>query len=173
MCEVKPGPRCPADTRSVAGETQAAYDAAYPDGPPVDPLAAAAEEYRMAHRAPRDDGYGRPITRLMETDPDIYDHPEWYGSGDVDEETMRQLEAARRDPQAKVTIYRAAPPDVGQINDGDWVTLSRTYAEQHAMQSDDPSEDWPVMATQVPANQVFWDGNDLAEFGYTGPTVTP
>lgn len=69
MCEVKPGPRCPADTRSVAGETQAAYDAAYPDGPPVDPLAAAAEEYRMAHRAPRDDGYRVGVLRRRRAGP--------------------------------------------------------------------------------------------------------
>lgn len=41
MCETKPGPRCATDTRAAASDRYGQYASAHPDGPPVDPLAAA------------------------------------------------------------------------------------------------------------------------------------
>ena len=79
---------------------------------------------------------------------------------------MAQLVTARDHQDALLRIYRALPGEYDQINTGDWVTLSRDYAEQHAA-----GEGWPVIYADVPAHQVFTDGNDLAEFGYTGPTL--
>lgn len=130
--------------------------------------------YRLSHTAPRDDGYSNPIDRLAESfGDDVYDHPEYYGSGECDEETMRQIMLVRGNPDAMVTVYRAVPPGVHVVNPGDWVTLSRDYAQQHAMNDTDPEKDWPVLEYQVPASRVFTDGNDLAEYGYDGPVLSP
>jgi len=129
--------------------------------------------YRLSHTAPRDDGYSNPIDRLADSfGDDVYDHPEYYGSGECDEETMQQIQFVRGNPDALVTVYRAVPPGVKEVNPGDWVTLSRAYAEQHAMDDTDPAKDWPILAHQVPASSVFTDGNDLAEYGYDGPVLS-
>lgn len=123
--------------------------------------------YRGVHRAPGNDDYCNSLDRLAESfGAEVYDHPEFYGSGESDPETMAQLLAARGNPEATVTIYRAAPSEVETINAGDWVSLSRAYAERHAIQDDDEANDWPVIEQRVRAAQVFTDGNDLAEFGY-------
>lgn len=128
-------------------------------------------DYRMGHTAPVDDGYSNPITRLTDGffGDDVYEHPDWYGV--ADEETMQQLTTVRDDPQATVRVYRAVPHDHPEINSGDWVTLSRDYAEEHAFDLDAPGVDGEVVSMEVPATQVFTDGNDLAEYGYTGPST--
>lgn len=132
-----------------------------------------AQEYHGAHQAPTDDGYCNPIANLEKSfGPDVYEHPEFYGSGQCDDETMLQLLAARDTPEATVRIYRAAPHGVGEINRGDWITLSCEYAEQHAIQDGTKEHDWPIISTVVPASTVFTDGNDLAEYGYDGPQLT-
>lgn len=130
------------------------------------------EDYRMGHRAPTNDGYCNPIDRLADSfADDVYEHPEYHGGGECDEETMRQLLAARNNPDATVRIYRALPPGLGDINSADWITLSEDYAREHAIQDSDPGHDWPVVHADVPARTVFSDGNDLSEFGYDGPAL--
>lgn len=128
--------------------------------------------YHGAHTAPANDGYSSAITELTKAFPeDVYEHPEWYGSGEVDAETMAQLLKARDNPEATVRVYRALPPDVGRINRSDWITLSRAYAQEHAIQDSEAANDWPVIHADVPAATVFSDGNDLMEFGYDGPDL--
>lgn len=129
--------------------------------------------YQGTHQAPTDDGYCNSITALAKSfGPDVYEHPEFYGSGECDEETMRQLLTAKDNPAALVTIYRALPAGLTAINPADWVTLSLAYANQHAIQDDNPSHDWPIVSASVPAICVYTDGNDLAEYGYDGPALT-
>lgn len=132
----------------------------HPDGAPV---------YQLAHTAPVDDGYSHPITALTEAFPaDVYEHPDWYGTPDA--ETMQQLGAVRNDPGVELTIYRAVPADHQEINRGDWVTLSRQYAETHAMDLG-PDGDGVVVSATVPADMIFTDGNDIAEYGYVGERI--
>lgn len=103
---------------------------------------------------------------------DVYDHPEWYSFDGYEREIGPILRAVRGKPDAMVTIYRALPPGAPRvINTGDWVTLSERYARQHAMNSDDPTEDWPVISAQVPARTVRSGGNDIIEWGYWGGPV--
>jgi len=78
----------------------------------------------------------------------------------------RVIRAVRGRPDAAVTIYRAAPPGTSAINSGDWVTTSRAYAAVHGRHATDPAQDWPVISMQVPVRDVYWGGNDFAEFGY-------
>lgn len=99
----------------------------------------------------------------------VYSHPEWYGHGEpkVDRETVAQMHAARGNPDAQVTIHRAVPPGVEEINPGDWVSTSRSYAQQHGMHPTDSSKDWPVLSRVVPARTVReGSGNSMHEWGY-------
>ena len=100
---------------------------------------------------------------------DMLDHPEWYFSMDDDGawETVRTLKAIQGSPDAEVTVYRGAPK--GELNQGDWVTLSKSYAEIYAgdgMYSDNP--DSKVYSFKAKASELSFDGDDISEFGYWG-----
>lgn len=125
-------------------------------------------DYRLGHQAPAEDGYSAPLSAaLTRFGPDVLDRPDLYGAWD--EETIRQMRAAVEDPDALVRVYRAVPPEHLGINRGDWVTLSRAYAHQHGHL--DGSTDWPVVFADVPAGEVWTDGNDPSEYGYDGPDL--
>lgn len=100
---------------------------------------------------------------------DFLDHPEWYLSmQDAGaDETVRILRRIQGNPNSEVTIYRGAPS--GELNKGDWVTLSRSYAEQYAygnLYSDNESS--RVYSFKAKASELSFDGDDLSEFGYWG-----
>lgn len=128
--------------------------------------------YRGGHQpTPPDEDVGTGHNLTVNTPPDVYDKPHWYGATKgVSDETVRQVRAARGKPDHPIDIYRAAPPHVEHINPGDWVTPSRKYAEQHAAQTDNPAEDWPILHARVPAKHLSWPADSIDEFGYFGPT---
>ena len=69
-----------------------------------------------------------------------------------------------KDPMVKV--YRAVPKSIkeGNLRNGDWVTPSRKYAEMHG---DNRLEgDYRIIEQEVPAGQIWWDGNDINEWGF-------
>tara|TARA_R110001583_G_scaffold12153_3_gene54098 strand:- start:1718 stop:4123 length:2406 start_codon:yes stop_codon:yes gene_type:complete len=75
---------------------------------------------------------------------------------------------ARNNPDAEVTIYRAVPKGIDTVNEGDFVTLSPKYAEQHAasgygLGGDEVGE---VISQKVKVKDVLWAGDDINEFGY-------
>lgn len=122
------------------------------------------EDYKMSHR-PNENG--ARSHNLIESDnipKDMYS--EWYGSrGSVaDGESITALKMIRDDPNAKVTIYRAAPND--SLRNGDWVTFSKTYAEQHADSNTGAGNNLSVHSFQVKASDVRWAMDDINEFGY-------
>ena len=82
-------------------------------------------------------------------------------------ESMAQLRAAKGNPDKVLTIYRGGP--VGEMNKGDWVTLSKQYAKDHA-ESQDP-ETYKVWDSKVKASDLRWSMDDLADFGYFGEPV--
>lgn len=81
-------------------------------------------------------------------------------------ESYRVLKTIQGNPDAEVTIYRSVPHGIDKINDGDWVTLSKTYAKEHGLHETDATKDLPVISTRVKAKDIGWDGNDLNEFVY-------
>jgi hypothetical protein len=95
---------------------------------------------------------------------------QYYGTGnpDYDDESYEAIMRAYGDPDAEITIYRGVPKDVDDINSGDWVTLSKKYAEDHASYGYGPRGDeaGKVLYKKVKVKDVFSDGNDLNEFGY-------
>ena len=110
-------------------------------------------------------------TRSATIPPDVYEHPEWYAWGEHTAACARVIRAVRGRPDALVRVYRAAPPGVTSINNGDWCTIAAGYAREHAMQSDDPADDWPVYYADVPAHTVRTGSGDIVEWGYFGPDV--
>jgi 8-oxo-dGTP pyrophosphatase MutT (NUDIX family)/GNAT superfamily N-acetyltransferase len=117
---------------------------------------------------------GPALHELGHSYPDIYDHPEYYGSMHErpGRESARALKRAKGiGPDDQVSIYRAAPHGVTTFNHGDWVTLSPSYAQQHSRHPTDESRDMPIYKAQVAAKHVHWDENDINEFGYSGPEV--
>lgn len=130
-------------------------------------------EYQLTHRAPvgdsDDDGSVGSLDNLDHIyPPDIYDNPRMYPGWDT--ETVQQLATARGNPDAMITVYRAVPEGVTVINRGDWVTLSREYADTHNRSHLNSSG--IILETQVPASRIWSDANSLAEFGYGGDTLT-
>lgn len=123
--------------------------------------------YRGYHRAPsRLDDVGGPATDV-ETGlmPDFYKRPNIYTTGmpEADRESVEVLMSIRNKPDAMVTIYRAVPNNVKTINEGDWVTLSPSYAESHLASN---VEGGHVISMRVPARDLWFDGNSINEFGY-------
>lgn len=124
------------------------------------------EEYGINHR-PNDSGpRAFDLTEDNLMPGDVYDHPEWYSAMEpkVIRETMTQLKKVRGKPDAELVIYRAGP--VGEMNPGDWISLSKEYARTHA-DAQDP-ENFKVWQAKVKAADVRWAMDDLAEFGYWG-----
>lgn len=128
--------------------------------------------YRMQHRPP-DTDFGSPHHDISEdVMPGLYDNPEWHDhSGEPSYwDAFRHVLRTRGKPEAKVTIYRSLPAEHAHqgFRPGDWVSTSEEYARRHGQQSD-PEHDWPVIRTTVPAKHLQTEGNDLREWGYTGP----
>lgn len=112
-------------------------------------------------------------SRFHEADkayPDIYEHPEYYTSdgtrhGDAhDSEAMHSIRRAQGNPDAKIRMFRAVPKHVVQINPGDWVSTSRTYAKDHAY----GEKDWHVLEGVAKANDLIHTGDSIHEQGYVG-----
>jgi hypothetical protein len=128
-----------------------------------------ADSYRMAHRAPSAEWFSKgQASRLDDLTPavgeDIYgpNGRNYFGTGNDahDGPSLALIKMKRGQPDANVTVYRAVPADVDAINDGDWVSLSEAYAKSHA------KDGWKIIKQRVPVKSVFWDGNDINEFGY-------
>jgi hypothetical protein len=125
------------------------------------------DSYRMRHQAPRRaDEFGSPATDVEEMMPGFYENPNLYGSGYAvaDKESRSAIMAVRGKPNAPVTIYRAVPKGVDEINPGDWVTLSPTYAKEHGRSN--VSSGFAVLSKVIPAKDLWFDGDSINEFGY-------
>jgi 2'-5' RNA ligase len=146
---------------------------------------ASVDDGKLTHRAPGpDDAPLHDPTRPVREGGGCHeqinlDNPDWGGMGEPHEESMAAVHRARGNPEAPVTIYRAAPHGVSRIRTGDWVATSAEHARMEAAEGgkgdhdgpDDPAHDWPVLKATVPAKHVRTDGNDINEWGYNGPHI--
>lgn len=131
------------------------------------------EEWRMNHRAPtsRDDTASSidQIDIAYGNDGSIYSPRaiSYYGEGrSYDRKTLNVIRSARNNPDKMITIYRAVPLSIHdtRIRNGDWVAISREYAEEHGESVLD--EDYRIIENKVPAKHVFGNGDSINEWGY-------
>lgn len=124
-------------------------------------------DYFMNHR-PTESGITADnlINQNVETPmpKDIYEHPEYYFQMNEksSKESISVLRRIRNNPNAEITIYRATPGN--KINNGDWVTLSKSYAEWHNQSQFDGKGN--ILEMKVKATDVQYAGDDINEFGY-------
>jgi hypothetical protein len=89
-------------------------------------------------------------------------------TGIANDESYKAVLKAKNNPDAEITIYRGVPKYVENINDGDFVTLSKTYAEEHASTGYGQMGDeaGKVISQKVKVKDILWPGDDINEFGY-------
>lgn len=103
---------------------------------------------------------------------DYFSHPERYSQNTPHGlESVRAINAAidaikNGEKDVKVKVYRAVPTSVkeGKLRNGDWVTPSKKYAEMHGTNRLEGK--YRIIEDEVPATQLWWDGNDANEFGF-------
>lgn len=126
-------------------------------------------DYMMAHRPTETGAYASNISHglgewkdLMPED--VYEHPEWYFDmrKEYSKESYDILKEIKDNPDAEVTIYRATTGN--KINSGDWVTLSKKYAEYH--NDSQFGGKGNVVSLNVKASDIQYAGDDINEFGY-------
>ncbi len=106
--------------------------------------------------------------------PDDYfsaNGPRMYGYDTTPgKESWTAINKARESGKKTITVYRAVPKDVLQpdFNNGEWVTLSKKYAQMHGENRFDG--EYRILEKEVPIQNVWWDGNDINEWGYDDGT---
>lgn len=103
---------------------------------------------------------------------DYFSHPERYSQNTPHGlESVKAINTAidaikNGEKDVKVKVYRAAPTSVkeGKLRNGDWVTPSKIYADIHG--NNRLEGKYRIIEDEVPANQLWWDGNDANEFGF-------
>lgn len=103
---------------------------------------------------------------------DYFSHPERYSQNTPHGlESVKAISAAidaikNGEKDVKVKVYRAVPTSVkeGKLRNGDWVTPSKKYAEMHGTNRLEGK--YRIIEDDVPATQLWWDGNDANEFGF-------
>lgn len=143
--------------------------------------------YKDAHKAPSFDD--TPISERLDLGgdynlqeilqgnspaPDDYfsaNGPRMYGYDTTPgKESWTAINKARESGKKTITVYRAVPKDVLQpdFNNGEWVTLSKKYAQMHGENRFDG--EYRILEKEVPIQNVWWDGNDINEWGYDDGT---
>lgn len=103
---------------------------------------------------------------------DYFSHPERYSQNTPHGlESVKAINAAidaikNGEKDVKVKVYRAVPTSVkeGKLRNGDWVTPSKKYADMHGTNRLEGK--YRIIEDEVPATQLWWDGNDANEFGF-------
>ncbi len=136
-----------------------------------------ATDYRDEHTAPgREDA--APLSDLTGEGTiypdDVYstNGPRYYGTGvPYDKKAFQIASNVRGNPDSMVTIYRAVPSGVtATINPGDWVAITREYADAHGESRFDG--DYDVIEMKVRAGDIFTNGDSIQEWGYDPELTT-
>ena len=94
--------------------------------------------------------------------------PRHYRAADpMHKEAIDNVRNAIQKKSKTITMYRSVPSDVkeGSFRNGDWVTPSRAYAVENA-KVHGWGDNFNIIEQKVPVDEIWWDGNDIAEWGY-------
>lgn len=83
------------------------------------------------------------------------------------QEAIRNVRGVLEGGKDTITMYRSVPSDIkeSEFRNGDWITPSRAYAEDNARIHGWGSK-FRVIEQEVSIEDVWWDGNDIAEWGF-------
>lgn len=154
------------------------------------------QEFRDAHSAPSNDG--TPVEERLENGGDfslaevaLGQHnqpsdyfsvmgPRMYGYDTISgrqsfaaiNSVIRGVRAGRKD--MTITAYRAIPKDidVDTLINRDWISFSEQYVKDHG-ESRFGEGEYKIIKQEVPITDVWWDGNDINEWGYDSSSSDP
>lgn len=86
---------------------------------------------------------------------------------DARKEAIENLRNVFQNKWQTITMYRSVPSSIkeGSFRNGDWVTPSYAYAVENA-RVHGWGNNYRIIEQKVPISDVWFDGNDIAEFGY-------
>jgi len=137
------------------------------------------ENYRGQHQAP-DRESGAPIHDVTANGvypSDFYQGNalHYYGTGhEADGYAVNKILGLRGRPDAPVKIWRSIPwkgqrprSALGStyLNPGDWVTISRQYAQDHGASA--LNDEYAMVAANVRAKDLFTSGDSFLEWGWS------
>lgn len=134
-----------------------------------------ADEFRMAHRAPSydDEGIDKSMVDVAANKDRIREslNEQLRMNRDKYKDESASaintaLDAIDKGESPNVTIYRAVPKSLkeSKVRNGDWVSLSESYVKIHGEHA--LNGDYRIIKEEVPAGNLYWDGNDINEWGY-------
>ena len=88
-------------------------------------------------------------------------------SDDTRKEAIENLRDVFKNKRQTIKMYRSVPSSIkeGSFRNGDWVTPSYAYAVENA-RIHGWGNKYRIIEQEVPLSEVWFDGNDIAEFGY-------
>lgn len=107
----------------------------------------------------------------------INDNRAYRTADDKRKEAIENLRNAVKDAQSgkknvKIKMYRSVPADIKEnfFRVGDWITPSKSYAEDNADVHNWKEGEYRIIEQDVDLEHLWWDGNDIAEWGYDDET---
>lgn len=154
------------------------------------------QEFRDAHSAPSNDGtlvkerlenggdfslaevalgqHNQPSDYFSAMGPRMYGYDTVSGrqSFAAINSVIRGVRAGRKD--MTITAYRAIPKDidVDTLINRDWISFSEQYVKDHG-ESRFGEGEYKIIKQEVPITDVWWDGNDINEWGYDSSSSDP
>lgn len=133
------------------------------------------DEFRMSHRAPSydEEGIDKSMVDVAANKDQIRESLNEQLRMNRDKYKNESASAINtalssidKGEKPMVTIYRAVPKSLkeSKVRNGDWVSLSESYVKIHGEHA--LNGDYKIMKEEVPAENLYWDGNDINEWGY-------
>ena len=124
--------------------------------------------YKGSHVAPNAKEYGAYFHALDELIPkDVYSSQgkRLYGIGDtlIDHDWYMAALKSKGKPDNLVEVHRAVPKGITDLNNGDWVTPSKKYAEWHGENA--LNGEYDILTKKVKAKELSTEGYPY-ELGY-------
>lgn len=94
--------------------------------------------------------------------------PRFYrATNDERKEAILNVRNVIQSKSDTITMYRSVPSTVKEesFRNGDWITPSKQYAIENAAVHG-WGDEYRIIEQEVPTNEIWWDGNDIAEWGY-------
>ncbi|MDR3243223.1 MAG: hypothetical protein LBT79_00575, partial [Elusimicrobiota bacterium] len=96
-----------------------------------------------------------------------------YGTGEYSEKSYKAIsEVLNNKRKRTIKAYRTVPKYVPhtQLQNSDWITFSKDYAVNHGERRFDG--EYKIIEQDIPISDVYFDGNDINEWGYNDGSDT-